>query len=269
MKIKVFGLLMSMLISMFLVSTVAAEGTTVVYGKVESFTWKEHVAGRKLLEESGKLYGIGMLYTNDAKSVLGFKGRAELFGGTVDYDGHVMNILTGELTPSKTDTSYLGVKLEGDIGYRHTAITNFVVEPFAGLGYHGWRRDIKDSFVPALGVTAFGPNEVFHTIYGRLGARGNYKIAEKTNIFLEGGAKLPIWNKQLAEIQPGYVVTLKPDRQIAAFAEVGIQHKRLKASLYYEGVRFGQSPKVETAIGLVFQPESKADMFGARVGITF
>ena len=271
MKIKVFGLLMSMLISMFLVSTVAAEGTTVVYGKVESFTFKEYKDGALFLEESGKIYGIGVTSKFNPFRQLTLKVRGELFGGQVDYDGQ-----TWGGVPVKTNTNYLGFEIEGDAGWKFMVAEKTSVEPFVGLGYRWWLRNLENA-IAADGTAAIGYTENWRSLYARLGVRGDHNLSKHVRLFAEGGVRLPIQNKNTADLTVFGLneVTVEPGNKASVFAEAGLQFRFLKASVFYEGMRFSESPAVlvgvDPILGAmhVLQPESKADMFGARVGITF
>ena len=82
------------------------------YPSLQYFTWEEFVGGRRILQEKGLLYGAGAavaldLLQTDA-GVLTLRGKGELFGGVVDYDGQTQASL-----PANTDVSYFGTKAEG------------------------------------------------------------------------------------------------------------------------------------------------------------
>jgi len=265
MRNKVLGLPMSMVVSVFFVSTVAAEVN--VYGKVESFTFKEYKGGALLLEESGKIYGIGATSKFNPFRQLTLKVRGELFGGQVDYDGQ-----TWGGVPVKSNTNYLGFKIEGDAGWKFMVAEKTSVEPFVGLGYRWWLRDIESRPPIAIGYT-----ENWRSLYARLGVRGDHNLSKHAKLFAEGGVRLPIRNKNTADLTVVGLneVTVEPGKKASVFAEAGLQFKFLKASVFYEGMRFSESPLalagVDPVLGpvWVFQPESKADMFGVNIGFAF
>ncbi len=228
-----------------------------IYLKVESFTWEEfNDNGGRFVKESGPIYGLGVSAKSDITSALTLKGKGELFGGRVDYDGRTQGGM-----PLKTDTDYFGVKIEGDMGWKFIVAEKSFLEPFAGLGWRRWRRDIKDT------SSATGGEELWSSIYARLGIRGDHAFSERTKAFAEGGIKLPIYNQNETDIID---VTLEPGKDKAsAFAEVGFKWAKLKASVFYEGMRFSKSdPEIGNGFK-VWQPESKADIYGVNAGVAF
>ena len=256
MKSKVVVVFLSVL---FVLSTVPA---TVfgwdVYTKAKTFTWKEYVGGVQKLEESGIIYGVGTAGTIYLFENLALSTKGEVFGGQVDYDGQ-----TWAGVPVKTETGYLGFKLEGDTGWHFMLGENMFVGPFAGLGYKWWQRTIEST------PTALGYPERWQSFYGRLGVDGIYGIAKNIMLSVEGGVKLPIYNQNKANL-PGFGnVTVKPGKEASVFAEVALQYDRFKAGVFYEGMRFSKSPYVTVGALAVYQPESRADMYGFRAGVVF
>ena len=227
-----------------------------VYLKVESFTWKEfNDNGTQLLKESGPIYGIGFSGKSDTAKALTFKSKGEIFGGSIDYDGQTQ---AGD--PVKTDTNYFGMKVEGDLGWKFMAAEKSSLEPFAGLGWRWWRRDIQST------DTAIGVEELWSSIYARLGIRGDLAFSDKMKAFAEGGVKLPIYNQNKVDI---YAVTLEPGNEASIFAEAGLRWAMLKVSVFYEGMRFSKSDPVSGSGVIVWQPESRADIYGVNVGVAF
>ncbi len=251
----------------FLSTGIATATESDVYLKVESFTWKEHKGGALFVEESGKIYGIGSAIKFYPFRQLTLKVRSELFGGQVDYDGR-----TWGGVPVKSNTNYLGFKVEGDAGWKFMVAEKTSVEPFAGLGYRWWIRDIESVPTVAIGYT-----ENWRSLYARLGVRGDHNLSKHARLFAEGGVKLPIQNRNTADLTVVGLneVTVEPGKRASVFAEVGAKFKFLRASVFYEGMRFSESPAVIAGVDpilgpiWVWQPESKADMFGVNIGITF
>ncbi len=226
-----------------------------IYLQVHSFTWKEFTNGNELLEESGPIYALGGMAMLENNS-LTFRARGELFAGSITYDGQ-----TQGGTPVETDTDYVGLKLEGDAGWKKRVEDKASIEPFVGIGVRIWDRDIQGT------DNATGVNEKWSSIYARLGLRGDSALSDKLTVFAEGGVKFPVYNTNRVDLHD---VTLEPKRKASGFAEVGLKWKRLKASVFYEGLRFDESDVEPIGGGLgVFQPESKADIFGLNVGHSF
>lgn len=251
-----FVMLLTVVFSLGVISASALAAEFDVYGKIESFTWKEYNDnGSQLLKESGPIYGLGFSNKSDIAKSLTFKVKGELFGGSIDYDGQ-----TQAGTPAKTDTNYFGMKVEGDLGWKFMVAKKSSLEPFAGLGWRWWLRDIKST------GTAIGYEELWSSVYARLGLRGDYTLSEQVKAFAEGGVKLPIYTENKIDI---YGVTVKPGNEASAFAEAGFKWAKLKVNVFYEGMRFSKSDPV-TGIGvIVWQPKSKADIYGVNLGVSF
>ncbi len=249
--------MLSVISSLGLFSTSAnAAAESDVYLKVESFTWKEFDDnGSQLLEESGPIYGLGASAKSDIAELLIFKGKAELFGGSIDYDGQ-----TQAGTPVKTDTNYLGIKIEGDLGWKFMIAEKSSFEPSAGLGLKWWIRDIQST------GSVTGYDEEWTSFYARLGVYGIHSFSDRQKVFAEAGVRLPLYNENKADI---FGVTVKPGKEASFFAEAGLKWAMLKVSIFYEGMRFSKSDPVSGVGIIVWQPESKADIFGLTVGMVF
>ncbi|GMT48115.1 MAG: hypothetical protein IEMM0007_1681 [bacterium] len=246
---------------LFCKPAVAAANNADIYLKTEFFTWKEYDdSGSQLLKESGLISAMGASVRSDITELLVLRGRGELFGGTVDYDGQ-----TQSGTPVKTDTNYAGFKIEGNLGWKFMVAEKSFLEPFAGLGYRWWQRDIQDTLYAA------GYEETWWSFYARLGIHGNHTFSEQLKAFAETGVKLPVSNRNKVDLSVIGLstVTVEPGNKASVFAEAGLKWTRVKASLFYEGMRFSKSAPVAVSGGQVWQPESKADMFGINVGMDF
>lgn len=239
-----------------------------LYPSFQYFTWEEFSGGRRLLKEDGPQFGVGggVRFDLYRKSLL-LKVNGEMFGGEVDYDGQTQS---GQ--PVKTDVIYFGTKLESDIGWR-IPLAAGSVEPFAGLGYRWWLRSIQDSTAFQPDGTPFpvgGYTEVWHTLYTRLGLRGNLAVDSDLSLFAEGGGKYPFLNRNMVDFPGAGHVTIEPEPRWSAFAEIGARYGRFRPTLFYEGFRFGQSPAVPIGGGLaLLQPQSDSDIFGINFGWAF
>lgn len=237
-----------------------------VYPFVQYFTWKEFDdAGKRLLKESGPQFGAGgaiklALLQGDVGAMT-LKGKLEVFGGQVDYDGQYQ-----DGTPAKTDVDYIGLKQELTVGWA-IPLRQVSIEPFAGLGYRWWLRDIKGSG---------GYTEHWSTLYLLLGARSKYKISADSDFFIMGGAKYAFENENSIYDFPGVGdVRLEPGNDWAAVAEGGIKYKHITASIYYENFIFPASPGVLKSDSLshsnviISQPRSESEIIGIKVGWAF
>ncbi|MBN2654942.1 MAG: autotransporter domain-containing protein [Nitrospirae bacterium] len=235
-----------------------------VYIGVDNFIWKEFdTDGSRLLKEKGPVYVLGVSSKFNPTADLTVKTKGEIYGGIIDYDGQ-----TSIGTPAQTDTTYFGIKLEGDLGWKVQASDYSTVEPFAGLGMRWWARDLETT------STASGYTEIWRTIYARVGVRGDYKVSDSTKMFAEVAYKLPVSNDETVHNYPGASgnFDLKPGKKGSMSAELGVQWKLFKASLFYETMRFSRSDYVAIPgmPGFVAcQPKSHADIIGLRAGFSF
>ena len=241
-------------------AVVAAANESDIYLTIENFEWKEfNASGSQLLKESGPIYGIGISTRSENANFITTKLKGELFSGSIDYDGQ-----TQAGTSVKTDTDYYGFKIEGDIGKRYIVSEKSSLEPFAGLGYRWWSRDLITT------SAAIGYEERWYSIYGRLGIRGDHIVSDQLKIFVEAGVKLPMYTENEADLTVLGLqkVTLEPGNEPSAFAETGLRWNRLKITLYYEGMRFSQS-ELDNRYRAFIQPESQADMYGVKIGMSY
>jgi len=231
-----------------------------IYAQVQSFTWKEFAKGSRLLKESGPIYGVGGSVIFPIRQ-FALKARGEIFGGSVDYEGETWG---GE--PVQTDSNYFGFKLEGDFGWVFHVTEGSSLEPFAGLGYRWWLRDLESTH------EATGYLENWSSLYLRLGGRGDYSFWKSLNAFAEASLKFPIYNENTAYLGDVGLedVTLNPGRRPWFFAEAGIKYALFRMSVFYEGMRFSRSRVVaiDDEWG-VYQPKSTADIFGVNLGVSF
>lgn len=235
------------------------------YLALEWFDWKEFGANNsRLVRESGARYGVGFTYNFEFyENRLILKPRAELIGGRIHYDGH-----TQVDVPVKTHTDYFDGKIEIDLGWRFGTLQHLSLEPFGGIAFRSWSRDIKDA-TAADGTRALGYTEGWYTAYGRLGLRGDLALNKKTRLFIEAGGKFPFYTENtayLSDASLGSDVTLKPGNQPSWFAEAGIKFHFIRASFFYDSFLFSKSD-IAYSDGLgFFQPKSQTEIFGIRIG---
>ncbi len=231
-----------------------------LYPFVEEYRWMEFFDGGQILEEKGELYGAGAIVSFESGRAL-YRIRGEWFQGTVDGEG-VTSLGTGWTT----DVTYYGFRLEGDGGWRFPVARDVSIAPILGVGYRWWRRDFENS------PTVAGGLEKWHTFYFKLGLLGEYNPRGTVAPYVEGGLRLGVFNNNEIDYNGGRV-SLDPGGRLTPYAEVGIRAGFLKAAAYYERMEFAESTP-EVAIGLppgwgLVQPEVKANIYGARVGVVF
>jgi len=247
-------------------------GEANVYVIAEQFLWREFDNGSRQVLESGPRFGIGFTYNFEFRDHhLILKPRVEIIGGEVDYDGHACSLSTGACQPATAKTSYFGGKLEFDAGWRFGSIQRAFIEPFGGLGFRQWLRDVY-SGTAADGSHVTGYAENWRTFYVLAGLRANMAVGGKTSLFIEAGGKFPVYNENTAYLSDaglGPDVTVKPGRDASWFAETGIKYKLLKVSFYYDSMRFPKSDTVVSGGVGYFQPQTQAETFGLRIGVAF
>ena len=140
--------------------------------------------------------------------------------------------------PVKSATTYIGVKVKGDVGRKIPIGSSSSIEPFAGLALWAWSRTVDDSTAED-GTPAFGYTEDWTTLHARLGLRAGAGLSPTAKWFAEGGIKLPLYNENYAHIGSG--ITLHPGRETSFFAETGVVVRAFKVSLTYDGLRFSLS----------------------------
>lgn len=236
-----------------------------IYGLVENFVWQERDNGEKLLEENGWLGGVGItgkLYSGSHEIIA---ARGEISSGKTIYDG---SIQSGDKAITTTD--YIGMKLEADHVFHRGLGQGVFIEPYVGGGYRWWLRDISDG-VTVNGDTATGYAELWQTLYLRAGMRGDKRLRNNLTLISSIGLSLPFYttNKVMMNgidmASPDF--TLNPGGKISLNADAGISMNRIKILLFYDQMRFSRSDSVSIGGGLYFyQPESRADIFGVRIG---
>jgi hypothetical protein len=237
------------------------------------FQWQESVAGKNILTEQGPMYGVDGtialdLLKTERAGALTFKGKVGLFGGVVEYDGQTQ---APHNLPVKTDVNYVGVKEEIALGWA-MPLGDVHLEPFAGLGYRFWIRDLQDSTANngTSTVKVSGSTEVWESAYTKVGAALSIPLTKDWRIFVEGGGKYPFYNSNTSDIAGFGNNTVYPEPRWSAFAELGARSGTLRPALFYEGFRTGQSPVVRiSSTSGVFQPKSDEDVVGVSFSYCF
>lgn len=270
------GFAMVILAALFVASPCFATGIEEVsaYGYGGYFSWKEYDdGGSRILKESGPIFGAGAATRVDLhRGMLILHGKAELFGSVVDYEGQSQSDTPAfDDRPVGSDTRYFGGRIEGDLGWRFP-LDGGSVEPFFGLGFRTWLRDIASSTSTTEGGERFpvgGATEYWDIIYTRFGLKGEVPIGSETALFVEAGAKYPLYTRNEAQDTSAGDVTLEPRSDWSAFAELGLRYNSFRPSIFYEGFRLRRSHDEQRGAYLIWQPRSESEIVGISLSYLF
>ncbi|WP_224984787.1 hypothetical protein [Geomonas agri] len=233
------------------------------YFATQYFTWQESINGRRLLKEEGPLFSAGVRVGAVTDRAFTLRAKGELFGSEVRYRGETQ---APDSAPVHTRVTYLGTSGEADFGYRLRSAAGDL-EPFGGIGYRYWLRDLQDSNTPD-GTRVSGYTETWTMGYTRVGARAA-TAAGGVKLTACGGAKYPFYVGNTVDFAGSGDTTFRPKGRWSGFAEAGARYRSLSMNLFYEGFRFHQSDLKMVQGTAYFQPDSSSDIFGMRVGWTF
>jgi len=228
----------------------------------QDLNWKEDLNDGTFLEESGILLGLSLDGSSSLASQLALHYRAQIYGGTVDYDGFIIN-LNGGKQPYKSDTTYYGLVGDLDASMNLSNNEQMQLRPFAGIGTRYWLRKLDDG-------GRFGYDEYWLTVYGRAGLRVHVISSPATAWHLMAAVILPFYNYEWAvnvPFTPDDSIELEPKEKTGYQVEGGVTHGRLAVAVFYEALDFGQSNPDKT--GVFYQPASEMRLIGVRAGITF
>jgi len=238
-----------------------------ISGGSESFTWGEYdTNGNKILDETGLRHFIAFDADSwiDSQWQSDFGGR--VYSGTVDYDGQ-----TQSGTAVTTDTDYDGIQFEA--GFNYYPETAGQLDRNSGrlgirmaVGADNWRRSILGSG---------GYMENYSGTYGRVGAHFGGAGFWSFNL----GVKYPFAVSESVGLKDiGYAsdVTLHPQGRFSVYGDLSLRFSRSWGmSLYYDSYRFAKSDPesvyspIDSVTYNVWQPESRMDIFGAKLSFTF
>lgn len=251
-------------------------------GSIAAYRWVEDVEPLSA-EESGPVLQLGGYVGNapgPADAPVTVRGDVRLLLGHVGFDTYNVDLSSGSTTPIHTNSTYLGLTQEGSIGYRHRGgETTGSVEPFMGLGYRWWWREIG-------GGSGYG--EYYRLLYGRLGVRTDHPFSPTASFRMTLSIDPVLWAREKVDLSDfayprsgttfqGQRVTLKNGRRSGWTLELTLRQGNLDLTGFWQAVRLGESNHVgcfESASPLVaddecWQPESTQDLFGVRVGVSF
>jgi hypothetical protein len=236
---------------------------------IEKFRWAEFGGtGETLLKETGPLLRIGATYNNLRRASSGaiYDAEGRVYFGSVDYDGQACDIMTGTCSPSKSDTNYFGIRVEGAGGYR-LAHRRKGLDVFGGGGFEFWLRDIEDT------ASASGALEEYFSFFLKAGIGLSHEF-RSAHLRFQAGASYPVYTLEI--LDDNFLLdveTLNPRGRAAGFAKLHVEYgpstrQRLGMTLYYDSLHFSESRHkiFDSVIGLVevWQPDSRRKLVGVE-----
>ena len=224
------------------------------YARLEYFHWNERISGSDFVNESGALTTVGY------QRQIGIERfRAELFGGTVHYEGGDQTD-SGAVIPMSSNTGYLGVRGEYEMVLAPAAWEGRFAF-LAGLGTRFWIRDLHDGS-DDQGNPVDGYQESWWTIYPYLGVETHWRLANEMELYSESRIGATAMTYQFASIN---YRPLWPQPGIFANMEIGLRGPRFFLAGRVEVMSWSPSSVVEDS----YQPNSVMFTAGGRVGFTF
>jgi len=230
------------------------------------YKWSEKAG----IDEKGWVHALkvsGKMHVSKIIWIPYIEPSFKIYGGEVKYDGQAW---TGEAV--KTKTNYNGWEAELNLGYTYAFDKNFKVSLYGGIGREYWKRDLENAIVD--NTLAIGYSEKWRQNYVKIGVKPEYGIG---NYYVFGNfyAKYPWKVKESASL---FDVEVEPGKKLNYGAELGVGVKGflkkdlgIFASVFYERDKFGKSDEdySEVVGGYLYQPESKRETYGFRIGINF
>jgi hypothetical protein len=220
----------------------------------EYFQWKE---SGLYVKESGMIYGVGVSGGFELLERTSLNAGLDLFAGEVNYDGTRF-----DSRPFRSKTLYLGLKAETDVSANLLQPGSIRLEPFLGGGCRWWKRRLDNT-----DEKLYGYDENWFSAYGYTGLRGAWQCTTNWSFSAEAAVILPVYNYETVYLkvsQDSSHLSLNPGRRVTPTVNVGAGWKDYRMVIYYERLEFGESDVDESGL---YQPESKADIVGVKLGV--
>lgn len=223
------------------------------YTREEYFHWNERFDRADFVNEYGLLITLGYQRRVGAE-----RYRAELFGGTMHYDGGAQ-FEDGSTEPLTSKTGYLGLRGEYD----------FLIEPdwlpktslLLGVGTRFWFRDLRDGLTES-GVPVTGYQEMWWTIYPYLGAETRRVLGNGPEFYISSRIGCTALTYEHATF---FDAVLYPKTGITGQLEAGLRGRHFFCSAISEVLTWRQSAVARGAL----QPESTLFTVGLKAGVNF
>ena len=184
--------------------------------------------------------------------------RAELFGGSVHYDGGVQ-YYDGTTEPLSSHTNYLGLRGEYDL----------LLEPdwlprasfFLGIGSRFWFRDLVDD-VTESGAWVEGYQETWWTVYPYIGIEKRRVLQSGAEFYGSGRIGLTALTYEHVSLDD---VTLYPRMGLTGQLEGGLRGRNLFLAAMVEVMTWEESAVARDLL----QPRSVMFTAGMRAGFSF
>ncbi len=242
-------------------------------GSLAAYSWKEHTTPRPP-KESGPMFLVGGYVAGtpvgappaDAENgrifALGtLRGEFDLFLGYVSYR---TSLLLPPQNEVNTHTAYVGSRYEVSGGLR-IGDGRTSIEPFVGLGYRWWLRDVRSN------GQVTGYPERYWTIYGRYGLRWMAHVGE--HAMLHATASLDPLLSAREEVDfsgiSGETLRLRNGKRTGWTLEAGVGGETVEVAMFWRATRFGASNIVPCSLGGCYQPQSDQNLIGVKVGLRF
>ncbi len=241
----------------------------------EYYSWEEFdQSGSRLLRESGPremlAFSFGNLNRRTSGLVFRWKGRG--YYGDVSYNGQTQ---PAPSVPVRSDTEYWGGQTELTGGYRFKNVfSTYSLDLLASGGVNGWRRTIANART-STGTFVNGSTEDYRVFYFKAGA-GLFHVRGHWLDYVQAGMKRPIDTREDAHLN-GFAssIIVKPRSQMSFYFSWEIDHldrqqeRTYGIMVYYDSLRFAQSPSVQFGGSVAYQPQSHQDTFGVQLGYYF
>ena len=229
------------------------------YTRVEYFHWNERSGGTDFVNEDGALTTLG--YTRQ----IGIERfRAEIFGGTVHYQGYDQYQATATSPvvdiPMSSNTGYLGLRGEYEMVLA-PAVWEGRWAMLIGLGSRFWIRDLHDGS-DDQGNAVDGYQETWWTTYPYLGLETHRRLNDELELYSESRIGATLMTYQFASVGER---PLWPKTGVFGNVEIGLRGPRFFVAGRAEVMTWAQSSWVEGA----YQPDSLMITAGGRLGFTF
>lgn len=223
------------------------------YTREEYFHWNERLDGADFVNEYGLLITLGYQRRVGAE-----RYRAELFGGTMHYDGGAQ-FEDGSTEPLISKTGYLGARGEYDL----------LIEPdwlpktslLLGVGTRFWFRDLRDGMTES-GVPVLGYLETWWTIYPYLGVETRRVLDSGPEFFVSSRIGCTALTFEHATF---FDAVLNPKTGITGQLEAGLRGRHFFCSAVSEVLTWRESAVARGAL----QPESMLFTVGLKAGVNF
>ena len=254
-------------------------------GKVgfEHFQWEEFAAeGYRYLKESGTRNVLSGFLGNTlgVNKQFIYRAEAKIYFGTVNYDGRTQATEGQPSVPVQSDTTYNGLNVEGEAGFRTGKADGSFAWDFVGRAdVDRWIREIAAS-TDNTGRPTGKAREEYTIMNLRIGTGPNWRSGRWQGRLI-AGFKYPIYTDEY--VKKEYTnydrdINLEPKGQISPFLNFYNNVKLserfwLTFDAFYDTYRFDQSNYVEVLdyhdgkYKYAYQPKSTQDNYGLQAGV--